>query len=509
MNDSDSIVIETISSLCPQCNRPVPCRIIERNGCIFQASTCESHGTIETKIFSSAPLYKRLEAWNQIVFPPAAEGNGGQDDAARNPWASSRHSPTLGVIDLTNRCNYHCPLCFAGDEDSAGYFLPVERVRRMLSALLKTSPAPCRNVQFSGGEPTLHPEFPRILQIAREMGFSHIQVATNGSRFVEKEYVSVCEEAGLHTLYLQFDGMNDDVYLKLRGKRLLEAKLKIVENISQSGMRMVLVPSVAASVNVDQLGPIFHFALKYSKHITGISIQPVAHVGRFRIDGQNGSPFNLADMAMEFGEQTGLTRFPEDWFPLNAVSRITLGVERLRGEALPHPVCDAHCSLGTYFYIDDNDIPTCLNRFIDLDRFFKRIGQISPKGKRGFLLEKIYRLKELQSLADCFDKSKAPDGLTFQRLLRGLDGWEDKSLGRGDDWHRKGYNGMFVAGMHFMDSGNYNQRRLRRCIVQYVTAGGDLVPFCSYNAGVRLRDAEELNRKTGSRLSPAQISSGS
>jgi uncharacterized radical SAM superfamily Fe-S cluster-containing enzyme len=57
---------------------------------------------------------------------------------------------------------------------------------------------------------------------------------------------------------------------------------------------------------------------------------------------------------------------------------------------------------------------------------------------------------------------------------------------------------MFVAGMHFMDSYNYNFRRVRRCIVQYVTTGGDLIPFCSYNAGPRFRVAEELSRKANS-----------
>jgi uncharacterized radical SAM superfamily Fe-S cluster-containing enzyme len=48
--------------------------------------------------------------------------------------------------------------------------------------------------------------------------------------------------------------------------------------------------------------------------------------------------------------------------------------------------------------------------------------------------------------------------------------------------------------MHFMDAHSYNLRRLRRCIIQYVTTDGQLVPFCSYNAGVRLRDDEELTR---------------
>jgi hypothetical protein len=48
--------------------------------------------------------------------------------------------------------------------------------------------------------------------------------------------------------------------------------------------------------------------------------------------------------------------------------------------------------------------------------------------------------------------------------------------------------------MHFMDARSYNLRRLKRCIIQYVATDGQLIPFCSYNAGARLRSAEELIR---------------
>ena len=93
----------------------------------------------------------------------------------------------MAVIDLTNRCNFTCPLCFA-DAKSEGdyYFLDTKLVRKMLQSLL-SRPVPCRHIQFSGGEPTLHPEFPRILRAARDLGFDHIQVATNGSRFVDPD----------------------------------------------------------------------------------------------------------------------------------------------------------------------------------------------------------------------------------------------------------------------------------------------------------------------------------
>ena len=56
----------------------------------------------------------------------------------------------------------------------------LEQVRTMLATLRGERPVDGRVVQFSGGEPTIHPQFFEILSMAREMGFTHIQAATNG-----------------------------------------------------------------------------------------------------------------------------------------------------------------------------------------------------------------------------------------------------------------------------------------------------------------------------------------
>jgi uncharacterized radical SAM superfamily Fe-S cluster-containing enzyme len=111
--------------------------------------------------------------------------------------------------------------------------------------------------------------------------------------------------------------------------------------------------------------------------------------------------------------------------------------------------------------------------------------KLTPNADQGIIERQISRIRQFGQLSQCFDRRKAPDGLTFQRLLRGLEGWEDKSRGRSEGWTRRGFNGMFVAGMHFMDAHSYNLRRVKRCIIQYVATDGQLIPFCSYNTGVR------------------------
>ena len=133
----------------------------------------------------------------------------------------------LANLDLTNRCNMTCPVCFANANASGYLYEPdFETVRKMLQALRDQKPVAGRIVQFSGGEPTIYPRFLDVLRMAKEMGFSHTQVATNGLKFMDLEFAEQCKEAGLHTLYLQFDGVCDDVYRRTRGESLWEKKLR-------------------------------------------------------------------------------------------------------------------------------------------------------------------------------------------------------------------------------------------------------------------------------------------
>src|SRR5512140_3525369 len=139
----------------------------------------------------------------------------------------NQHQSTavLANIDLTNRCNLTCPVCFA-NANAAGYvYEPTfEQVERMLKQLLDCRPIPCTGVQFSGGEPTLHPRWFDILRRSRELGMTNIQAATNGLRFLEPEFAERSREAGLHSLYLQFDGVDERIYQRVRGQELLERK---------------------------------------------------------------------------------------------------------------------------------------------------------------------------------------------------------------------------------------------------------------------------------------------
>ncbi|MGD0201362.1 MAG: radical SAM protein, partial [Bryobacteraceae bacterium] len=205
-------------SLCPECIRVIDALVFEEDGRVIMEKTCAQHGYFRDVVFSDVKMYLRMEEWhfgdNRGVSNPAIPNATRCPDECGLCSMHASHT-VLSNVDLTNRCNLTCPVCFA-NANAAGYLYEpnLEQVRRMLQALRDEAPVANRIVQFSGGEPTIHPQFFEILRMAKEMGFSHLQAATNGILFTDLEFAQAAKEAGLHTLYLQLDGVTDDVYLK-------------------------------------------------------------------------------------------------------------------------------------------------------------------------------------------------------------------------------------------------------------------------------------------------------
>jgi len=77
-----------------------------------------------------------------------------------------------------------------------------------------------------------------------------------------------------------------------------------------------------------------------------------------------------------------------------------------------------------------------------------------------------------------FHEDRAPEGLTFNKFLQTLQGMTDKRYGRGEN-EKAGftYRTLMVAGMHFMDSYNYDVERVKRCVIHYAAPDGLIYPI--------------------------------
>ena len=487
-------------SLCPECSTLIEAVLSEEDGQVIMEKSCPEHGFFKDLIYSDVKLYLKMEEWTfgderGIMNPQVTDAKECPTDCGMCNLHLS-HSG-LTNVDLTNRCNLTCPVCFAS-ANSAGYLYEpaLDQVRQMLKNLRSQQPVAGRIVQFSGGEPTIYPYFIDAVRIAKEEGFSHVQCATNGIKFTSLEFAQQAKEAGLHTLYLQFDGISDDIYLKTRGEALLEKKMLAIENVRKAGMKICLVPTIVKGVNDHQIGDILKLAIDNIDVLSAISFQPVSFTGRIARHELMAKRFTQSDFAHAVQQQTGICDVYQDWFPLSCVTPFSKLASALRGELTTHLSCHPHCSLGTYLFVSPDKKAVPVTRFVDVGAMLQDMDHLSRKA--GAARIKLFsKINAWNSLRKHFHEDRAPEGLTFNKFLETLQGLMDKRYGRGDS-EKQGftYKTLMVAGMHFMDHYNYDVERVKRCVIHYAAPDGKIYPFCAYNGGPTYREKIEREFST-------------
>ncbi len=480
---------KTVETLCPECGCNILGRYYVKDNAVYIEKTCPEHGYCRDKISSDAELYLKstrsiFEDERGVYDPQVEQAHSCPSDCG----LCNQHVSTscLAQIDLTNRCNLTCAVCFAC-ANTAGYVAEpsYEMVVEMLQSLRNQHPYPATAIQFTGGEPTLHPDFHRIVKQANDMGFSHVQIATNGITHANREFAERSAEAGLHTLYLQFDGLDDAMYKKLRAEELLEKKLACIENCHRTGMKVCLVPTVVNNFNSDQVGKIFQFAVDNIEVISAISYQPVAFTGRIARRDLEEKRYTLGDLAHDIAAVSGAEPL-RDFFPLSVLTPMSKVMQLLDSKPKIRPGCHSDCAFGTYFFVTPEHEAIPIPGLFDVYRLFAgfnnlhhKIAPLRKLANRGDRLRIAWEFLKAYRWRD-YDRRVSP--FTFIRALQGL---TNKQMGRGQA-ERKSYKTLMAAGMHFMDRYNYDVERVRRCVIQYSTPDG-IYPFCTINGGPTYR----------------------
>ncbi len=482
---------KTVETLCPECACLILGRYFTHNDVVWMEKTCPEHGYFRDKINTDVALYlKGTRAGYQDERGALHPQVDGSVACPTDCGLCHQHQSTacLAQIDLTNRCNLKCPICFA-NANHAGYVAEpgFEMVVEMLRSLRKLDPHPATAVQFTGGEPTLHPDFLRILRTANEMGFSHTQIATNGIRIADRTFAEQVAEAGLHTLYLQFDGLNDEDYVRLRGRPLLDIKLQAIENCRATGMKVCLVPTVVKTVNDHQVPEIFHFAVANADVISAISYQPVSFCGRISLQQLADQRYTLGDLATDLATCSGAD-LERDFFPLNFISPLSRIMQTLDGKPKIRTSCHSDCAFGTYFFITPDRQAIPMPKLFDLVRLMDGFNEHAARIERT-RPDKVASWSDKLRLVMLFLRSYRWTERDFRvtplQFIRALRGMTNKQHGRGDAG-QKTYRTLMAAGMHFMDRYNYDTERIKRCVILYSTPDG-IYPFCTINGGPTYR----------------------
>jgi len=111
-------------------------------------------------------------------------------------------------LKLGFSCNNRCRFCVQGDKRHRVPDLRTAEVRERLTE----ARAHADSIVFTGGEVTLRPDLTELVALARELGFSTIQIQTNGRYFAYRAQCEALIEAGANEFSPALHGPTAEVH---------------------------------------------------------------------------------------------------------------------------------------------------------------------------------------------------------------------------------------------------------------------------------------------------------
>ncbi len=476
LKDGEKLITHTLST-CPHCYSLLTATVFEREGKVYIRKKCPEHGEFEELYFGDHSLYEKFRKWQHDgkgIWTPNVQTS---SLCPYNCGLCSRHKSHTALLNLavTNRCSLRCWYCFFFAVKAGYVYEPsLNHIRFMLREARKMLPYPAVAVQFTGGEPLLRDDIVDIVRIAREEGYHHVQINTEGIRLAyEPDLAIKLREAGTNVIYMSFDGVSPYT----NPKNHWEVPYTL-EALRKAGLGAVLVPTVIKDYNLHEIGAIVKFALKHSDIVRGVNMQPVSIVGRVPKKEREKLRVTIPDVIIEIERQTNGSISRGDWYPVPSVAPVSRIVEALtdrpRFELTTHFVCGA----ATYVFLDGDEIVP-ITRFVDVEGLLHFLDETAEKIKGGSN-KYIAALSVLYKLGRFIDTSRAPKRFRSKRkflkyIYNILLKHDYSALG---EFH---YQALFLGLMHFQDPYNYDVSRVQRCDVHYAMPDGRIVPFCTFN----------------------------
>lgn len=484
--------IRVTESICPECLNVLPATLFVEDDKVYMKKTCPDHGEFQDLVWGDYPEYKRTMSFYRV---------GARLENPRTPVKKScpydcgvcpehKSQTILAIIDVTNRCNLRCPICFA-HAGAAGYlYEPTKKeIHGILENLMANEPVYPPAVQYSGGEPTVREDLPELVQMADEMGFMHVEINSNGIRMAQSpKYCRELKRAGTSTVYLQFDGVTPEPYLYARGFNLLPLKIRAIENLHRSGFNsIVLVPVLIKGVNDGQVGDILRFAMEHHHAVRAVNFQPVAFTGRISKGEREKMRITIPDLMRLMEEQTqGLIK-SSDWFPVPAANPFSRFMGHLKDIKYVDFSAHPQCGMATYLIVEDGEIKP-ITHYIEINRFIDSL----ENGNR--MIESGHKTRaKIETAAKALQNIDL--GLFRKHVLPVLKDGDYNSL---SDLHHKM---ILVGAMHFMDPYNFDLERASRCVIHYAVPDGRIIPFCTMNTIHR----QEIERQFAKPIETSRI----
>jgi len=229
-------ILRKTKSYCPECLKVLDSRVVEDDGLLFIVKECPEHGN-----------FKESFIWEDKQT----------DETMINLTPNIKQQPNGLILNITSDCNMKCRFCYENTAMKQGYHLNIKDIEKKLKNFKG------KLIYLSGGEPTTHKDFFKIVRFIKNKGYEVI-VLSNGKMFSKEDFTKMAKKAGVDAVVIGLDSLNNDTLKFFKGEYALDFKLDAITNLEKYDIVVVLYVMCIRGRNLEDLSDLVRFAIKHN-----------------------------------------------------------------------------------------------------------------------------------------------------------------------------------------------------------------------------------------------------
>ncbi len=459
-------LFQTTKGLCGACKRLVDAEVVFEGGSVFLEKRCPEHGQERVMIASSEAWYRDALSFVAQPVPPRDVKKGVEKGCPFDcgPCTAHTQKVVMPVVPITSACNLDCPICYTVNKNEGAHFMSEQEFARILENLKKQHDE-IDIINFTGGEPTLHPLLPEFCQMARDAGIERLTVSTNGLKLLDPDYVQRLAAVDA-TMVISLDTFKREVDEALLGANTVKAKLSVLDLLERHDVTTTILPAVAAGLNDSEVGDLLDLVFS-KRNITSLELHTLTFTGQGGAGFTRSSRITTPDLHKRIEEHTQ--------------GKITWK------DFVPSPLAHPHCYSICYVLMLDSGGYVPFTRIMPREDLFGLLQDslyVEPRQKTEEVLRDA--VDRLWSEGDESDESEAVLR-TLKRLIEAMFP-SDKTLPVRAR-RRLGEQAIKAIYIHsHMDEESFDTSRIVQCSIGVPLEDGGNIPTCAYNVLYRERD---------------------
>jgi hypothetical protein len=485
--DAAERLIHETTSLCRVCKNAVPARVMAAaDATVWMRKACAEHGPQDVQLGPDADWYERTrQVMPRNAPPPSGRPveHGCPFDCG--PCASHAQKVRLPVVTVTSACNLDCPICYVHNKNEGAFHMDVDDFRQVIDHLTSAHGGALDIVNLTGGEPTVHPHFLDLLEVAQAAGIHRVTVCSNGVRLAREEALVRRLAEVRARVALSFDTFERQADEAMQGAHLLALKLRCLDLLEKYDVDTTLIPVMTRGVNDHEIGKILDLAFS-RPNIRHVEVHTMTFTGQGGVSFPRSARISILEV-------------------LQRIEQTTSGGLRV-DDFVSSPCAHPLCYQIAYLLIDPEGGPP-----VPFTRFMSRETLYDVLSDRLYL-EPSPRLES--AMQDAVDRLWVSDDAGAERTLRLIKGLLGRVFPAGRAISRaealrvseRAVKAVYVHS--HMDEETFDTERAVQCCDSNCYADGSTVPVCNYNVLYRekehrfVKSPQAWNERRGGRVFP-------